>query len=372
MKKQLAALIVISLLALSLGGAHAASTTSTAMSPAGTTGLPDAYSWRNVDGTDYTTGVKNQEPCPSCEAYALCAAMETMMQYQRGELFTPDLSEMHLFFCAGGTCEWGVNVSDAADYLVEHGVPDEGCYPDPHRRGDQPCNDTLPGWQNRTVKITDWGWVPRDEAAIKQALIEHGPLTICIWVYKDFMYYTGGVYEHRWGRLDGGHLVTLTGYDDSREAWLVKNSWGKSWGDGGWFWMGYDMDMFIPGCYGGTGILYIDHVYGTFQPDVPRVYIERPRRYHSYILGHEIPSIFGRAVLQIGMPRVFGHTTVTVDGDNTERVEFYLDGMPRYTDSRAPFSWRLDVLPGRHTVEVYAYSDSGNVSRDIVDVFVVV
>lgn len=333
--------------------------------------MPDAFSWRDINGTDYTTGVKNQEPCPSCEAYALCAALETMMQYQHGERFNPDLSEAHLFFCAGGTCKWGVNVSHAAQYLVEHGVPDEGCFPDPHRRTDQPCNDTLPGWENRTVQIRDWGWAPRDETAIKEALIEHGPLTICIWVYKDFLYYDGGVYRHTWGRLDGGHLVTLMGYDDDMEAWLVKNSWGSSWGNNGWVWMGYDMGLFIPGCYGGTGILYVEGIYGTFQPDVPRVYIQRPQRYHTYILGHEIPAVFGRALVQIGIPRVFGHTSIAVNASNTERVEFFVDGSSRYTDSQVPFSWRLDAPPGLHTVEVYVYSQEGNVSKDIVDVFVV-
>lgn len=40
--------------------------------------------------------------------------------------------------------------------------------------------------------------------------------------------------------LEGGHAVCLVGYDDSRKAFLVRNSWGTSWALGGYFWMAYD------------------------------------------------------------------------------------------------------------------------------------
>lgn len=54
------------------------------------------------------------------------------MQYKAGKIYNPDLSEAHLYFYPGGTVRAGyVNIIDAANYLVEHGVPDEGCFPDP-------------------------------------------------------------------------------------------------------------------------------------------------------------------------------------------------------------------------------------------------
>ncbi len=101
-------------------------------------GLPPVFSWRNIDGVDYTTSVKDQRPAPTCEAYALVAALETLVQYQVGYPFDCDLSEAHLFFYPGGTADWGVNVTYAADYLIDQGVPDEGCFPDPHRPFDFP------------------------------------------------------------------------------------------------------------------------------------------------------------------------------------------------------------------------------------------
>ena len=331
--------------------------------------LPEKFSWRDINGIDYTTPAKNQEPCPSCEAYALVAVLETLVQYKVGYPFGCDLSEGHLFFCSGGTCRWGVNVTHAADYLIKYGVPDEGCFPDPHRKFDTPSNYTLSGWENRTVKIKEWGWVENDEYEIKKALVEHGPLVICIWIWKDFMHYHGGIYKHKWGRLEGGHLVTIVGYDDSQKCWICKNSWGTNWGEGGWFRMAYDEEVFIPHCYGGTGILYIEGVYGNFMPDVPKVYIEEPRRYHTYLLGHELPSLFGRLFVQVGIPRIIGWTNVKINATNANKVEFYVDGELKYIDNDAPFSWRINAPTGFHTIEVYAYNEGGNVSKDMIDVF---
>src|SRR4030042_5298198 len=67
--------------------------------------LPSAFSWRDINGTDYTTAIRDPSPAPTCETYAICAALETKMQYQLQELYSPDLSENHLFFNAGGSIE---------------------------------------------------------------------------------------------------------------------------------------------------------------------------------------------------------------------------------------------------------------------------
>ncbi len=333
--------------------------------------LPEKFSWRDINGTDFTTPIKNQEPAPTCEAYALVAALEVIMQYQADSLFEPDLSEMHLYFYAGGTYEAGyVNLKDAANYLKEHGVPDEGCYPDPHRAFDYPFESLL-GWENRTVKIQEWGWIEHTEEAIKRALIEHGPLIICLYFGRDFYYYRGGVYTHRWGGIVGGHVVTIVGYDDNEECWIVKNSWGADWGENGWFRLSYDADLFADWYGEGTGIMYIDGVYGNFIPNVPKVYIEEPKRYRTYFFGHESPSLFGRVFVQIGIPRIIGWAHIKINATNTEKVDFYVDNGLKYTDEESPFSWRTeDITMGFHTIEVFAYTEKGNVSKDIVDVLV--
>ncbi len=333
--------------------------------------LPPSFSWRDINGVDFTTPIRNQEPCPSCEAYALIAAVETLVQYKVGYPFGCDLSEMHLFFCSGGTCRWGVNVTHAANYLVNYGVPDEGCFPEMHRKYDMPCNYTLKGWENRSVKIKEWGWVNNDMDDIKKALIEHGPLVVCIFVWNDFMHYHGGIYRHRWGRLVGGHLITIVGYNDSQQCWICKNSWGTNWGENGWVRIAYNANMFIKHCYGGTGVLYVDGVYGNLMPDVPKVYIEEPRRYHTYFMGYEFPSIFGRVIFENGVPRIIGWTNVKVNTSNTAKVEFYLDGKLMSVDSQPPFQWKMNAGFGLHEIKVIAYAPNGNESMAGIDTFVI-
>jgi hypothetical protein len=331
--------------------------------------LPSFFSWRNINGTDYTTPIKDQSPAPTCEAYAFCASLETIMQFQMQEIYNPDLSETHLFFYANGSIEKGyVSIIDAANYLIEYGVPDEGCNPDPHRAFDYQF-ESLPGWENRTVKITSWGWVDHDIESIKTALIEHGPLIICITLWKDFNYYLGGVYIHRWGVRRGGHVVAMVGYDDSKECWIVKNSWGSAWGANGWFRMSYYADMFA-GWYGpGTGIMYIDGIYGNLKPDVPKVDIQKPRFSHSYLFGIEFPTIYKKLDIQRAVARIFGDMTVKVNAENTNSVEFFIDNESKYTDYEAPFTWNLQATKGLHTLEVRAYNDY-NTSIDITDIYV--
>ncbi len=333
--------------------------------------LPSSFSWRDINGTDFTTSIKDQAPAPTCEAYALCAAVETLVQYQMGYPFECDLSDAHLYFYSGGTYEaGGVNVGDAADYLVEYGVPDEGCFPDPHRPYDFPF-ESLPGWEERTVKIEGWGWIDADDEAIKQALIEYGPLVICIYIYSNFMNYRRGVYMPN-GEIIGGHLVALVGYNDDQECWIVKNSWGSRWGENGWVRIAYDADIFISPCYGGTGILYVNGVYGNLMPDVPKIEIETPKIRNTYFFGIKLPTILKNVpFIQSAAPRIIGKSIVKVDAENTNKVEFYLDGKRQCVDEELPYEWELFTFFGLHTVEVFAYNEN-NVSKDIVDVFVII
>jgi hypothetical protein len=331
--------------------------------------LPSYFSWRDIDGIDYTTSIVDQYPAPTCEAYALCASLETLMQYQIGELYGPDLSECHLYFYAGGTIEQGyVNLIDAANYLMDFGVPDEGCFPDPHRAFDYPF-ESLEGWENRTVKIQEWGWVDQDVESIKSALIEYGPLVVCIYIYKDFYSYKEGVYKHEWGDKVGGHVVTIVGFDDSKECWIVKNSWGAKWGDDGWFKMAYDADLFAEWYGLGTGVMYIDGVYGNLKPDVPKIQITKPYIKYTYFFGLRFPTIFIRLNIQIAAPRIIGRMTLKLKTENTNLVEFYVDDVLVYTDDVEPFEWRLKTSRGLHTIETLAYNDV-NISKDIVDVFI--
>ena len=336
--------------------------------------LPESFTWQDIGGVDYTTPIKDQSPAPTCEAYALVASLETMIQYEKQEIYNPDLSEAHLYFYAGGTYEAGyVNLIDAANYLVDIGVPDEGCYPDPHRAYDYPFI-SLEGWENRTVKINEWGWVNNTETEIKEALIDYGPLVFCARFWRDFYFYREGVYSHRWGGLAGGHVMTIFGYNDSEQCWIVKNSWGDAWGLDGWLKLGYDADVIMDAWYkrfdeNSTGIIYLDGVHGNLEPDLPKVYIQNLKIKKTYISGEEFPTIIITSkFFTSSTPRIIGDIEINVTAENVDRVEFYLDGIKSYVDDKSPYTWNLQAIRGRHTLKVKAIKGQ-KASLDIRDFY---
>lgn len=335
--------------------------------------LPTSFSWSDVNGTNYLNPVKNQIPAPTCETYALCASLETMAHYKMGYPYGCDLSEAHLFFFSGGTCQWGVDATEPAEYLIDHGVPDEGCFPDPHRPYDA-VYESLPGWEQRTVKITEWGWVNNSVDDIKRALIDHGPLVICQMTRKDLDNYDNGVYMPSLkSPIQRGHVVAITGYDDEAGCWIIRNSAGENWGEEGYFRISYEgfdlMYSFIFPFYGGSGILYVEGVYGNLKPDVPSVRIQSPELYKTYVFGTGFSSILWNIPsIQRSVPRILGDIEISITATDTNLVEFYIDGQLQYTDESEPFAWDLAAINGLHTLEVYAYNDE-NISKAMMDLY---
>ena len=338
------------------------------------TSLPSSFCWCNITGIDYTTPIRDQSPTPTCEAYALIASLETKMQYQKQEIYQPDLSETHLYFYAGGSYESGyVNLVDAANYLIEYGVPDEGCYPDPHRAYDYPFT-SLEGWQQRTVKIQEWGWVKNTEEDIKTALIEYGPLIFCAHFRKDFYSYRNGIYGQKPGSFVGGHVMTIVGYNDNEQCWIVKNSWGSSWGIDGWLKMAYDANIITDSWYkrydeNCTGIIYLQGVYGNLQPEAPKVYIQNMDIKKTYLFGKGVSTILRNLpYFTEATPRIFGDIEIQVATESATYVEFYIDGELVHSDVDPPYTWNLDSDRGRHTLKVIAINEESK-SMDIRDFY---
>ena len=202
---------------------------------------PPSWDWRNVNGTDYMTPVKDQGQCGSCVAFATLGAFEAVIKIKEG--ITTDLSEAHLFFCGGGECDVGWYIPPALDYLKINGTPDEDCFPydGAYYGTDLSCGDTCDDWQQRAWKINDWGYIT-GTTNIKSYLIEYGPLVVTYTVYTDFDDYWANpdawpdqVYYHYYGTERGGHAVVLVGYDDEGQYWICKNSWGTDGGLNGYF-----------------------------------------------------------------------------------------------------------------------------------------
>lgn len=203
------------------------------------------YDWRSVDGVNYVSPMLNQGNCGSCVAFATVGTLETQMNISSGlPWLNPQYSPQALFSCGGGGCDIGWRPEEAADYLKSSGVPDEACAP--YTMGatgeDVACRSACADSASRSIKITSYstpstGW--GNPTAVKAAL-KKGPMMTTMRVYEDFVGYASGIYKHTTGKMLGGHAISLVGYDDTKNAWIIRNSWGKDWGIEGFAYVDYD------------------------------------------------------------------------------------------------------------------------------------
>jgi C1A family cysteine protease len=201
--------------------------------------------WRNQNGVNWVSPVLNQGNCGSCVAFATVATLETQVNISSGiPGLNPEFSAQALFACGGGGCDFGWQPNLAARYLQTTGIPDEACAP--YTMGatgvDVSCNTICSDSAARSTKIasstTPSSGFP-NAAAVKAALAK-GPLVTTLNVYNDFLAYSSGVYKHTTGDVEGGHAVSIVGYDDNQRAWLIRNSWSTDWGMNGFAWVSYD------------------------------------------------------------------------------------------------------------------------------------
>jgi hypothetical protein len=121
--------------------------------------------------------------------------------------------------------------------LIDKGSAKESDYPYTARDGT--CRANV----QRPYKALAWGYVDPNRKvptvqALKKALCQYGPLTVAVRVTSAFQAYTSGVFnESDPGQVN--HGVTLVGWDEGKDAWLIKNSWGTGWGQSGYMWIAY-------------------------------------------------------------------------------------------------------------------------------------
>jgi len=197
---------------------------------------PARVDWRNVNGQDWTTPVRDQMECGSCVAFATLGAIESRLEIaENNPNLNPDLSEAQMYFCSGNSCSSGWYPAGGMDFARDVGATDETCYP--YRGVNQYCS-LCPNWQSQARKIYSW-YGTANIGHMKKVLAESGPYEATMSVYQDFLRYTGGVYRYTYGAFLGYHAVTIVGYDDTGGYWIAKNSWGKGWGESGWFRIAY-------------------------------------------------------------------------------------------------------------------------------------
>ncbi|XP_072965834.1 fruit bromelain-like [Typha angustifolia] len=187
---------------------------------------PSSIDWR-VKGA--VTQIKSQGVCGSCWAFSAVAAIEGIFQIKNGTLLS--LSEQELIDCVTEAqgCDGG-HFGHAFEFVIENGgITTENNYPYMGFRG--VCRSSR--LKDHAANISSYDPVPRnDEASLTQA-VANQPVSVGIDA-RNLQFYSSGIYDGPCG-TNMDHAVTIVGY--GRDYWIVKNSWGISWGEEGYILM---------------------------------------------------------------------------------------------------------------------------------------
>jgi len=178
------------------------------------------------------TPVRDQAQCGSCYSFASIGALESRYLIETGSSDTSlDLSEQQIVDCSNNNGCSGGSLDTTYKYLKNSGSASEASYPYTAVEGQ--CKSFTP-----IVKITGYDQVkPSGSESALDAAIEEGPVAVCIDAsHVSFQLYNGGIYDEPKCTQSISHGVLAVGFgsENGQDFYLVKNSWGTSWGEAGY------------------------------------------------------------------------------------------------------------------------------------------
>jgi len=231
-------------------------------------GFPQAFTWCDLNGTNFCTMSRNQhipQYCGSCWAHGAVSALGDRVKIARkAQGIDINLSVQHILNCGGvGSCyggsvdgpyQWihqisrtgtGISYETANSYQacssdVRYGLCPHGDWTCSALNIARTCSTFPPSGKcvglsrYPNVTISDYGSIS-GAAAMQKEIFNRGPIT-CGIDAQPILDYTGGIVSDRGSGVD--HVISVVGwgYDNasSKQYWIVRNSWGEYWGEMGY------------------------------------------------------------------------------------------------------------------------------------------
>ena len=186
--------------------------------------------WRE---NNVVTPVKDQKSCGSCWSFSATGALEGAWAIKKNELIS--FSEQQLLDCSGDYGNHGCNggLPDRAfEYVMDNGICTEDQVP--YSASEQSCQTCSSSSDNKIDHCVDV--TPLNQNDLKLA-VSNGPVSVAIEADTEiFQHYKGGIISSDKCGTSLDHAVLIVGYgvENDQMYWLVKNSWGTTWGDNGY------------------------------------------------------------------------------------------------------------------------------------------
>ena len=216
--------------------------------------------------------VRNQNPCNNCWIFGAIGAFEGNFLFQKTLGQDVDASEQYVVNClerGQDNCGQGGWPSIVFDFLISKGTRARSEPGMAYEGRMRPCDAAAP----TKFKAVKWKYVNENtpipsNQELKRALVEFGALAVAVKSTPAFVIYPGDVFDDEPSDANSrsftkemiNHAVVLIGWDDAKEAsngrkgaWLVRNSWGPSWGgtEKGHVWIAFDNNNI------GFGAMYV-------------------------------------------------------------------------------------------------------------------
>ena len=179
------------------------------------------------------TPVKNEGSCGSCWSFSTTGSLEGLHAINDGSLLS--FSEQQLVDCSSSYGNNGCNggqMDFAFKYVAANGIELESVYPYTAKEGTCKFNSTKVAFRN--TGFTD---VPSKNNDALASAVTIQPVSITIEIDQSvFQFYTSGILNSKTcgTNVNQGVLVVGYGTESNQDYWIVKNSWGSTWGEQGY------------------------------------------------------------------------------------------------------------------------------------------